>query len=193
MIRKARMNEVPQIQKTLEISARKGELLPRSLGELYDTIRDFQVFVDDQGKLLGCCALHFGDPPGVSCARCHVARCLHMGAPEDRSAKLDELDRRIQEARKGREPARRRADEKFTMANMAWRMTLELVVGGMVGAALGWGLDQLFGTLPLFLIVFILLGFAAGIRTVMRSAEEVQRQQAADAAKKEQSANRRGE
>ena len=58
MIRKARMNEVPQIQKTLEISARKGELLPRSLGELYDTIRDFQVFVDDQGKLLGCCALH---------------------------------------------------------------------------------------------------------------------------------------
>ena len=58
MIRKARMNEVPQIHKALEVSARKGELLPRSLGELYDTIRDFQVYVDDQGKLLGCCALH---------------------------------------------------------------------------------------------------------------------------------------
>jgi len=52
------MNEVPQIHKALEVSARKGELLPRSLGELYDTIRDFQVYVDDQGKLLGCCALH---------------------------------------------------------------------------------------------------------------------------------------
>ena len=58
MIRKARMSEVPQIHKALEVSARKGELLPRSLGELYDTIRDFQVYVDDQGKLLGCCALH---------------------------------------------------------------------------------------------------------------------------------------
>jgi len=58
MIRKARMTEVPQIHKALELSARKGELLPRSLGELYDSIRDFQVYVDDSGRLLGCCALH---------------------------------------------------------------------------------------------------------------------------------------
>ncbi|HSF95083.1 MAG TPA: AtpZ/AtpI family protein [Thermohalobaculum sp.] len=116
-----------------------------------------------------------------------------MGAPEDRSAKLQELDLRIKAARKTREPERPKAGDKFTMANMAWRMTLELVVGGMVGAALGWGLDWLLGTLPLFLIVFILLGFAAGIRTVMRSAEEVQRSQAAKAADKDQGAARRGE
>ena len=58
MIRKARMTEVPLIYKTLEISARNGELLPRSLGELYDTIRDFQVYEDEKGQLLGCCALH---------------------------------------------------------------------------------------------------------------------------------------
>ena len=60
-----------------------------------------------------------------------------------------------------------------------------MVVAGMVGAAMGWGLDALFGTLPLFLIVFILLGFAAGIRTVMRSAQEIQDKQAAEAAQKE--------
>ncbi len=58
MIRKARMAEVPLIYKTLEISARNGELLPRSLGELYDSIRDFQVYTDERGQLLGCCALH---------------------------------------------------------------------------------------------------------------------------------------
>lgn len=58
MIRKARVTEVPQIHKALEISARKGELLPRSLGELYDSIRDFQVYMDDQDRLIGCCALH---------------------------------------------------------------------------------------------------------------------------------------
>jgi len=58
MIRKARMTEVPLIYKTLEISARNGELLPRSLGELYDSIRDFQVYIDEQGQLQGCCALH---------------------------------------------------------------------------------------------------------------------------------------
>jgi amino-acid N-acetyltransferase len=52
------MNEVPQIYKALEISARNGDLLPRSLGELYDSIRDFQVYLDPQGRLVGCCALH---------------------------------------------------------------------------------------------------------------------------------------
>ena len=54
MIRKAKMTEVPLIYKMLEISARNGELLPRSLGELYDTIRDFQVWVDRNSELLGC-------------------------------------------------------------------------------------------------------------------------------------------
>lgn len=106
-----------------------------------------------------------------------------MGAPGDRPAKLDELDRRIKAARDARAPKRGTQGDKFAAANMAWRMTLELVVAGMVGAAMGWGLDELFGTLPLFLIVFILLGFAAGIRTVMRSADEIRRQQAAEAAK----------
>ena len=101
-----------------------------------------------------------------------------MGAPEESSAKLDELDKRIRAARGAREPKRGKAGDKFTAAGMAWRMTLELVVGGLVGAAMGWGLDELFGTLPLFLIVFILLGFGAGIRIVMRSAEELRKQQA---------------
>lgn len=111
-----------------------------------------------------------------------------MGAPEERTdrrpdtKRLAELDRRIRKARKEPMPTRRAAGEKFTAANMAWRMTLELVVGGMVGAAMGWGLDELFGTLPFFLIVFILLGFAAGVRTVMRSANEYARRASAEAA-----------
>lgn len=106
-----------------------------------------------------------------------------MGAPDDRSAKLDELDRRIRAAREARKPKQGKSGNKFTAAGMAWRMTLELVVGSLVGAAMGWGLDEVFGTLPLFLIVFILLGFAAGIRIVMRSAEEFQKKQADEAAK----------
>ena len=100
-----------------------------------------------------------------------------MGAPEERSDKLRELDSRIQAARERQAPKRGKTGDKFAMANMAWRMTLELVVGGMVGAAMGYGLDVVFGTLPVFLIVFVLLGFAAGVRTMMRSAEEMQRRQ----------------
>ena len=57
MIRKANMLEAPKIYKLLELSARQGELLPRSLSELYDCIRDFHVFIDDRNELVGCCAL----------------------------------------------------------------------------------------------------------------------------------------
>jgi ATP synthase protein I len=47
-----------------------------------------------------------------------------------------------------------------------------------VGGGLGWGIDWLFGhfgihTRPAFLIVFLLLGIAAGIRNVMRAANEI--------------------
>jgi len=58
MIRKARMEDVPRIQKLLEHSARKGELLARPLGELYDFLRDFVVYLDEQDRTVGCCALH---------------------------------------------------------------------------------------------------------------------------------------
>lgn len=58
MIRKARMDEIPKLQKMLESSARKGELLPRSLSELYDSIRDFQVYIEGRDKIVGFCALH---------------------------------------------------------------------------------------------------------------------------------------
>ena len=58
MILKARMVDAPNIYKLLELSARQGELLPRSLSELYDCIRDFHVCLDDQNQLVACCALH---------------------------------------------------------------------------------------------------------------------------------------
>ncbi len=58
MIRKARMDDIPKIQKLLENSARKGELLARPLGELYDSLRDFQICLDDRKQIVACCALH---------------------------------------------------------------------------------------------------------------------------------------
>lgn len=108
-----------------------------------------------------------------------------MGAPEEWSAKLDELEKRIRAAREGQEPKRRRMGGEFTVAHVAWRMTLELVVGGLIGAAMGWGLDAALGTRPVFLIVFVLLGMAAGIRTALRSAEELRREQAAEDAERD--------
>ncbi|MCG6857025.1 MAG: AtpZ/AtpI family protein [Salaquimonas sp.] len=38
----------------------------------------------------------------------------------------------------------------------------------LVGAAMGWGIDRFFGVTPWGMIVFTLLGFAAGIVNVLR-------------------------
>lgn len=103
---------------------------------------------------------------------------------EEREA-LRALDRRIAEARKSATPGKSVGSDKYSAASLAWRMVLELVVGMTLGLGMGWGLDSLFGTLPGFLILFGLLGFAAGVRTMMRSAQEVQRRnEAAEAADK---------
>jgi ATP synthase protein I len=51
-----------------------------------------------------------------------------------------------------------------------FRLSTELVAGVLVGAAIGWLLDRLLGISPWGMIVFLLLGFAAGVLNVMRAA-----------------------
>ncbi len=53
---------------------------------------------------------------------------------------------------------------------LGFRLSSELVAGVLVGAAIGWGIDRLLSTSPFGLIVFLLLGFAAGVVNVVRSA-----------------------
>jgi ATP synthase protein I len=50
------------------------------------------------------------------------------------------------------------------------RLSSELVAGVVVGTVLGWVFDRLLSTSPWGLIVFMLLGFIAGVMNVMRSA-----------------------
>ena len=51
-----------------------------------------------------------------------------------------------------------------------FRLSTELVAGVIVGAVIGWVLDRLLGISPWGLIVFLLLGFVAGVLNVMRAA-----------------------
>jgi ATP synthase protein I len=51
-----------------------------------------------------------------------------------------------------------------------FRLSSELVAGVLVGAAIGWALDHWLGIAPWGMIVFVLLGFVAGVLNVMRSA-----------------------
>jgi len=51
-----------------------------------------------------------------------------------------------------------------------FRLSSELVGGVLLGAAIGWALDRVLGISPWGLIVFLLLGFVAGVMNVMRTA-----------------------
>jgi len=57
MIRKARIADVKPIQKLLTHFASRGDMLSRSLSELYEALRDFYVF-EEAGAILGVSALH---------------------------------------------------------------------------------------------------------------------------------------
>jgi len=58
-IRKAKISDVREIQKLIESSAKKGEMLSRSLSELYDNLRDYYVYQEEgQDRIIGTCAMH---------------------------------------------------------------------------------------------------------------------------------------
>jgi len=57
MLRKAQIQDVKEIQKLLMVYASKGDMLSRSLSELYESLRDFYVY-EEEGTILGTTALH---------------------------------------------------------------------------------------------------------------------------------------
>ena len=87
--------------------------------------------------------------------------------------KLRDLGDRLGDARRRhREPD---VDEKRgTALGLAFRLATELVAGVVIGGGIGWFLDNWLGTMPAFLLVFLALGFAAGIMNVVRTARQMQ-------------------
>ena len=91
------------------------------------------------------------------------------------SARLGSLDQRLSEVRDSRKietdsSGNEQAQAKASAMAMGLRLSSELVAGVLVGAGLGWGFDRLLSTSPWGLIVFLLLGFTAGVINVMRTA-----------------------
>ena len=93
------------------------------------------------------------------------------------SARLGSLDHRLSEIRDSR---KLRTDQsgiesgdtaaRTSAMALGFRLSSELVAGVVVGAAIGWGVDRWLSTTPFGLIVFLLLGFTAGVVNVVRSA-----------------------
>jgi ATP synthase protein I len=93
------------------------------------------------------------------------------------SARLGSLNQRlskIQDERKFQtdqsETGSGNAQSRASAMAVGLRLSSELVAGVVVGTILGWGFDRLLSTSPWGLIVFMLLGFVAGVMNVMRSA-----------------------
>ena len=99
----------------------------------------------------------------------------------DQRKRLEELEGRIEKL-KIKEQPKPHQEEHYSQAQQAWRMVIELVAGLMIGFGIGYGLDSLFGTIPIFLVLFTFLGLAAGVKTMMRSAAEMQRTNMAERA-----------
>lgn len=91
------------------------------------------------------------------------------------------IEARIAAAKGAKAPVSR-VEEHHTQAQLAWRMVIELVAGLGIGFGIGYGLDLFFGTLPIFMVLFVMLGLAAGVKTMLRSAQEMQDKKVAEEA-----------
>ena len=101
--------------------------------------------------------------------------------PPDPSDDLEARRRALADkisVRETAEAAQQQKAERSSMAGyaVAFRLSAELVAGVLVGSAIGYLLDWWLGTSPWGLIVFFLLGFAAGVLNVLRMAGLIQPQ-----------------
>jgi ATP synthase protein I len=88
------------------------------------------------------------------------------------TARLHRLGERLDRIRPEASPeqAQVRAGGDSSAMARGFRLSSELVAGVLLGAAIGWLIDRWLGISPWGLIVFLLLGFAAGVLNVMRAA-----------------------
>ena len=87
-----------------------------------------------------------------------------------KKASLEKLDKKLEEFKSKKE---RDGPKRLRAQNDGWRMVIELVTGMLLGIVLGMAIDYLVGSEPVFLIVFSLLGFIAGVKTMIATAKKM--------------------
>ena len=97
-----------------------------------------------------------------------------MSSPHIKNPKLKDLDKKLKDIKENKIGSN--SDNRaFKSAHIGWRMVLELVIGIIIGVILGFSLDSFLNTSPIFLIILIFFGFAAGVRTMIKTAKEIDR------------------
>lgn len=92
-----------------------------------------------------------------------------MAAPDDPMPSLEELQRKIDAVH----PSKQASDQDNSGAQYGKgvKIGVDLLAGAGVGVFLGYYLDKAAGTTPLFIILLLFLGFAAGVRNIMRNVD----------------------
>lgn len=91
-----------------------------------------------------------------------VEQVFVMQKNDSSSDRLEALTKRI-------EKAKQKPEVEPSGASIALRMGSEMVAGVMVGAGFGYLVDDLLGTMPVFLVIFLFIGSAAGVRMMMQT------------------------
>ncbi|MBX3596909.1 MAG: AtpZ/AtpI family protein [Rhizobiaceae bacterium] len=96
-------------------------------------------------------------------------------AEQSASRELERRRRELEASLASRRPPENDGDEASKSSSVAGfgnalKLSSEFIAGVVVGAGLGWVIDSWAGTSPWGLIVFLLLGFGAGVLNVLRSA-----------------------
>lgn len=95
----------------------------------------------------------------------------------DQPSELPDLKRRLEQVRDRRAGAEKKASSRSRSGasdiGVGVKVAVDLVAGVGFGGGIGWSLDWWLGTKPWLLVVFLMLGFAAGLMNVIRTANKV--------------------
>jgi ATP synthase protein I len=94
-----------------------------------------------------------------------------MTSPSEEPDPLKNLSKKILLAQGKEQHSQEKSVNQKNMSYV-WRMVLELVIGMLFGFGIGFSLDRWLGSAPFMMIIMSLFGFAAGIRTMMITANE---------------------
>ena len=90
--------------------------------------------------------------------------------------RLEQLDAELSKLKDDRATEIQKQKEQLSGTSglaMAWRLGSEFIAGVLVGGGVGYLLDTWFGLAPWGLIIFLLLGFLAGMLNMLRSAGKI--------------------
>lgn len=95
-------------------------------------------------------------------------------AEQEKPSPLEDIEARLRAARGAEEEAKRVGPDRSassTGLGLGFRVSIEFVAGVAIGVGIGYGLDRWLGTAPIMMVVFLLLGGAAGVLNAYRAAK----------------------